>query len=135
MPTLCKLHAPQPRPKIRNGKIKTHFGTGCLKITTKIESLNNLQDHWRHNGGKKNDAKFCGCYMVVVAMNEFESSQNDTLLKAMELYKLKHPKCTSFTFITCWWVFNDVPKWANMCDNLKKLVPLKRLTFPSDINE
>jgi hypothetical protein len=26
-------------------------------------------------------------------------------------------------------------KWANMCDNLMKLVPLKRLTFPSDINE
>jgi hypothetical protein len=124
-------------PKIRNGKKKiTHFGTRCLKITTKIKSLNDLQDCWKHNGGKKNDvAKFCGCYMVVVAMNEFESSQNDTLLKAMELYKLKHPKHMSFTFISCWWVFKDVPKWANMCDNLKKLVPLKRLTFPSDINE
>jgi hypothetical protein len=73
--------------------------------------------------------------MVVVAMNEFESSQNDTLLKELELYKLKHPKHMNFTFINCWWVFKDVPKWANMCDNLKKLVPLKRLTFPSDINE
>jgi hypothetical protein len=39
--------------------------------------------------------------MVVVAMNEFESFQNDTLLKAMELYKLKHPKHMSFTFINC----------------------------------
>ncbi len=68
-------------------------------------------------------------------MNEFESFQNDTLLKAMELYKLKHPKHMSFTFINCWLVFKDVPKWANMCDNLKKLVPLKRLTFPNDINE
>jgi hypothetical protein len=49
-------------PKIRNGKKKTHFGTRCLKITTKIESLNGLQDCWKHNGGKKNDvAKFCGC--------------------------------------------------------------------------
>jgi len=74
-------------------------------------------------------------YMVVVAMNEYENSQNDTLLKAMELYKLKHPKHMNFTFINCWLVFKDVPKWANMCDNLKKLVPLKRLTFPSDINE
>jgi hypothetical protein len=73
--------------------------------------------------------------VVVVAMNEFESFQNDTLLKAMELYKLKHPKHMSFTFINCWLVFKDVPKWANMCDNLKKLVPLKRLTFPNDINE
>ncbi len=74
-------------------------------------------------------------YMVVMAMNESKSSQNDTLLKPMELYKFKHPKHMNFTFINCWLVFKDVPKWANMCDNLKKLVPLKRLTFPSDINE
>jgi len=68
--------------------------------------------------------------MVVVVMNESE-----TLLKAMELYKLKHPKHMSFTFISCWLVFKDVPKWANMCDNLKKPLPLKRMTFTSDINE
>jgi len=74
-------------------------------------------------------------YMVVVAMDEYENSQNDTLLKAMELYKLKHPKHMNFTFMNCWLVFKDVPKWENMCNNLKKLVPLKRLTFPSDSNE
>jgi hypothetical protein len=80
MPTLCKLHAPHPRPTNKEWFLKkTILGHG-LKITTKIESLNDLQDRWKHSGGKKNDvAKFCGCYMVVMAMNEYESSHNDTL--------------------------------------------------------
>jgi hypothetical protein len=35
--------------------VKTNgtFGIGCLKISTKIEYLNDLQECWKHNGGKK----------------------------------------------------------------------------------
>jgi hypothetical protein len=52
-------------------KKKTDFGTWCLKITTKIEFLNDLQDCWKHNGGKKNDvAKFCVCLSHSCSGNE-----------------------------------------------------------------
>jgi hypothetical protein len=51
----------------------------------------------------------CVSHIVAVAMNEFESFQNDTLLNAMELYKLKHPKHMNFTFIIVGWCSRTCP--------------------------
>jgi hypothetical protein len=45
-------------------------------------------------------AKFCGCDNFVIALNESRSFQEDTLQKALELYKLKDLKHQSFTFIS-----------------------------------
>jgi hypothetical protein len=40
---------------------------------------------------------FCGNYQVVVALNESGTFSEDTLEKALEFYKLKHPKKGSYS--------------------------------------
>jgi hypothetical protein len=56
--------------------------------------------------------KFDGCYGAVLALNEAGTSVEDVLRRALELYKLKHPKGLSFSFIHCWLLLKDIPKWA-----------------------
>jgi hypothetical protein len=40
-------------------------------------------------------------------------SESDILTEALELYKLKHPKGHSFTFLHCWYLLRKVPRWAD----------------------
>ena len=40
-------------------------------------------------------------------------SESDILAEALELYKLKHLKGHSFTFLHCWYLLRNVPRWAN----------------------
>jgi hypothetical protein len=35
------------------------------------------------------------------------------LAEALELYKLKHPKGHNFTFLHCWYLLRNVPRWAD----------------------
>jgi hypothetical protein len=69
---------------------------------------------------------FCNCYKFMVTLNECGNSQENILQKLLELCKLKHPKHTSFTFINCWLVTKDAPRWANMWDDLKKPPPTNK---------
>jgi hypothetical protein len=49
-----------------------------------------LETKW---GVIKHDvAKFCGVYKSVVALNESGTFVEDVLERALELYKVKHPK-------------------------------------------
>jgi hypothetical protein len=40
-------------------------------------------------------------------------SESEILAEALELYKLKHPKGHNFTFLHCWYLLRNVPKWAD----------------------
>jgi hypothetical protein len=50
---------------------------------------------------KHNVSKFVGVYGNVIFLNELGSFVKDTLHKALELYKFKHPKNLGFCFIHC----------------------------------
>jgi hypothetical protein len=54
--------------------------------------------------------------------------------KHQKFYKLKHLKHIRFAFINYWFMLKDMPKWANMHDNLKKSSPPKRLNPLSNTN-
>lgn len=88
---------------------------------------------------KHDTVKFVGCYEEVLmstANNESGSSSSfsleEKLQKALELYKLKHPKGQSFLFIHCWLILRDVPRWAESREDSKKAItpqtplPMKR---------
>jgi hypothetical protein len=78
-----------------------HLPTGCEPRPSR-----SLETKW---GVIKHDvAKFCGIYKSVVALNESGTSAEDVLERALELYKVKHPKQLSFNFLHCWLY---VPRW------------------------
>jgi hypothetical protein len=72
-------------------------------------------------------AKFCGNYGTLVAVNESGTSSEDTLQKALELFKSKHPKQNgTFAFIHCWLIFKDVLRWSKTREESKKVMSMKR---------
>jgi hypothetical protein len=38
----------------------------------------------------------------------------DTLQKTFNLYKTKHPKHQTLTFIHVWYVLKDIPQWVDL---------------------
>jgi hypothetical protein len=58
---------------------------------------------------KHDVAKFVGHYTVVLALCESRIGIEHTLL---DLYKTKHPKHQTFTFIHVWYVLKDILQWA-----------------------
>ncbi len=50
---------------------------------------------------KHNVAKFCGNYSVVNVLCESRTSNEDTLKKSLELYRIQHLHHQSFTFLHC----------------------------------
>jgi hypothetical protein len=61
---------------------------------------------------KHDVAKFVGLHNQVLSMKESRVSLEDLLERALQLYKLKHPKQHSFVFLHCWLILKDVPRWA-----------------------
>jgi hypothetical protein len=114
---LCRscLHISQD-PISGNGQHSTAFWERILKhyndhLPTSFEPRPSrlLETKW---GVIKHDvAKFCGVYKYVVALNESITSAEDVLERALELYKVKHPKQLSFNFLYCWLLLKDVPRW------------------------
>jgi hypothetical protein len=81
-----------------------HLPIGCGPRPSR-----SLETKW---GVIKHDvAKFCGVYKSVVALNESSTSAQDVLERSLELYKVKYPKQLSFTFLHCWLLLKDVPRW------------------------
>jgi hypothetical protein len=84
--------------------VPSHFGNefhyNNLKLDGYAEqSLRSLETKW--GIVKHNVYKFVGVYGNVISLNELGSSIKDTLHKALELYKLKHPKNLGLCFIHC----------------------------------
>jgi hypothetical protein len=58
-------------------------------------------------------------------LNELGNSIEDTLHKALKLYKLKHPKNLGFCFIHCWLLLKDVPRWNDLREDFKRTLAMK----------
>jgi hypothetical protein len=67
--------------------------------------------------------KFVECYNLVLALNKFGTTLEGVLSKALELYKLKHPKNASFLFLHYWLLLKEVPQWSNSMEVNKTPTP------------
>ncbi len=87
------------------------------------QSLRSLETKWGII--KHNVSKFVGVYGSVISLNELGSSIEDTLHKALELYKHKYPKNLGFCFIHCWLLLKDVSRWSDLLESFEKTLPMK----------
>jgi hypothetical protein len=77
-----------------------------------------LETKW---GAIKHDvAKFIGVYNQVLGCRESGTSPDDVVQKALELYKVKHPKQQCFVFIHYWQLLKDVPRWMETPTELRQ---------------
>ena len=68
-----------------------------------------LESKW---GSIKHDVtKFCGAYKQVLDCRESGTSMEDVLDRALEYYRDRHPKHQGFTFLHCWTLLREVPRW------------------------
>ncbi|XP_024358606.1 uncharacterized protein [Physcomitrium patens] len=118
-------------PSIENGqksvgfwhRVQVHFNVnrpvGCGERPAR-----SLETKW---GIIKHDvAKFIENYGAVRAESESGTSSEEMLQRALELYKQKHPNKQSFTFIHCWLVLKDSPRWSDAREDVRKTPLLKR---------
>lgn len=78
-------------------------------------------------------------YKNVVDLNQSGTSAEDTLVKAKELYMAKYPKGKSFSFLSCWKVLKEVPKWQELGPLISKKMkkasdPLKTTQVLRDVS-
>ena len=64
---------------------------------------------------KHDIAKFRGVYKSVLNSKESGMSLGDVLERALDLYKVRHPKQQPFVFLHCWRILSDVSQW---CDSI-----------------
>ena len=57
--------------------------------------------------------KFCGSYASVCDLKVSGSNEEDSIKLAMELYQKTHPNNASFSYLHCWHVLKEVPKWQS----------------------
>jgi len=88
-------------------RVQNHFNescpTGCVPRFAR-----SLKIKW---GIIKHDvAKFIGNYIVVFMLCESRIGFENTLHKALDLYKTKHPKHQVFTYLHAWYVLKEIPQ-------------------------
>ena len=89
-------------------RITTHFNRVKARGSPNRPSRS-LETKW---GSIKHDvAKFCGAYKQVLDCRESGTSMEDVLERALEYYRDKHPKQQGFTFLHCWTLLREVPRW------------------------
>lgn len=82
-----------------------HMPLGCCD-----RNARSLECKW---GTIRHDvSKFCGVHSQVLGMHLSGVSSDDVLERALLLYKEKSPKQIPFTYIDCWLILKDVPRWA-----------------------
>ena len=112
------LHVSQD-PVVGNGQRATAFWEritkhyqenrlgGCAERPSR-----SLETKW---GVIKHDvSKFCGVYKSILLLRESGTSGEDVLDRALDLYKVRHPKQQPFVFVHCWRLLKDVPRWADV---------------------
>jgi hypothetical protein len=68
-----------------------------------------LETKW---GAIKHDvAKFVAVHLQVLNLKESGTSLEDVLQRALELYRVKHPKQQGLLYIHCWTILKDIPRW------------------------
>jgi hypothetical protein len=107
------LHVLQD-PMIGNGqkfamfwnRVQNYFSESCPTSCTP-RFARSLETKW---GIIKHDvAKFIRNYIVVLVFCESRIGFENTLCKALKLYKTKHPKHQAFTYLHDWYVLKDIP--------------------------
>ena len=73
-------------------------------------------------------SKFCGVYKSVLSLNQSGTSLEDVLERALDLYKVLHPKQQLFLFVHCWRILKDFLQWSDLVSGLA-LLPLVRTTI------
>ena len=113
------LHVSQD-PRIGNGQRATVFWERVWKHYLENHPFGKperpsrlLETKW---GIVKHDvAKFCEVYKTVLNSKESRTSLEDVLERALDLYKVRHPKQQPFVFMHCWRFLKDVSRW---CDSI-----------------
>lgn len=94
-----------------------------------VRPTRSLETKW---GQIKHDvAKFIGVHQQCVNANRSGSSAADVLKNAEELYRLKHPKNSDFTFQHVWLMIKDVPRWSEGWVHDKQPTPPAKRKEPS----
>lgn len=89
-------------------RITTHYNQTKSRGNP-VQPARSLETKW---GNIKHDVgKFCGAYKQVLNCRESGTSAEDMLGRALEYYKDRHPKQQGFTFLHCWQLLKDVPRW------------------------
>jgi hypothetical protein len=89
-------------------RITTHFNDAGVAGKRPARSLETKWSNIKHDV-----SKFVGVHSQVESLRRSGVSESDILGEALELYKLKHPKGHSFTFLHCWYLLRNVPRWAD----------------------
>jgi hypothetical protein len=113
---LCRsvLHVSQD-PRIGTGqksgsfweRITTHFNDAGIAGKRPARSLETKWSNIKHDV-----SKFAGVHSQVQNLRRSGVSESDMLSESLELYKQKHPKGHSFTYLHCWYFLREVPRWA-----------------------
>ena len=97
-----------------------------------------LETKW---GAIKHDvAKFVAVHSQVLNLKESGTSLEDVLQRALELYRVKHPKQQGFLYLHCWTILKDIPRWFDSAVELRvrqvmktpRPQPLKRRRLSSE---
>ena len=113
---LCKsfLHVSQD-PRVGNGQKNATF---WVRNTSHFNNVapsgkrpeRSLESKW--SSIKHDVSKFVGNCSQVEDLRRSGTSEADILVEALDLYKIKHPKGASFTYLHCWYLLKNVPRWA-----------------------
>jgi len=63
-------------------------------------------------------SKFVSAYATVTDMNPSGANEDDIITRALQLYQQGHAKGCEFTFLSCWRILRDVPKWNSLRDSI-----------------
>jgi hypothetical protein len=92
-------------------QVQNHFNESCRAGCAPRFALN-LETKW---GIIKHEvAKLVGHYIAMLVLCESGIRTKDTLQKTLNLYKTKHPKHQTFTFIHVWHVLKDILQWVDL---------------------
>jgi hypothetical protein len=88
-------------------RITTHFNNVAPSGKRPERSLESKWSVMKHDV-----SKFVGVHSHVEELRRSGASEADILVEALDLYKIKHPKGASFTYLHCWYLLRHVPRWA-----------------------
>jgi hypothetical protein len=98
-------------------RIWTHYKAN-RPIGGEERRARSLETKW---GAMKHDcAKFAGVYKAVSDCQESGTSLGDVMQRALDLYKVKHPKQSPFVFLHCWTLLREVPRWWDLLVDVRQ---------------
>lgn len=78
----------------------------------KSRTAKSLESKW--GDVRKTTTRFIACVKTVEDFDISGTNNEDTLIKVKELYKTKHSKGKEFSYIECYKILKDYPRWMLM---------------------